>query len=875
MHKIYFKWGGMMHTKAGVEVVNVSSASMQGSPGKGQLSVLALAVAALAGFWGAPSWAQVVVPAQVTDGSTAEASSEEENAEVEAPVSASANQLGTVVVRARNREERLQDIPIPVSVVAGEDLEREAAVTFQDIGNRSAGIIVNEQNARQSSIAIRGLGKQGATDGLEASVGAIVDNVFYGYGAMTWGSWIDVDRVEVLRGPQGTLLGKNTTLGVVNVFTKQPSFRPESSLEGTLGTRNSVLLRGHTTGPLVDDLAAYRLSLVVDKRPGAFENLNSIGGAIYEKDRIAGRLQFLLTPRDDLDARIILSHAQSQENVNGNLLVSDPTTFGDGSARTGQSFSSRVARVSALNGVDYQPPFGRKRFDHDYIRPLENEQNGLSAEINWHLTNHTFTSITAYNDLEFYASNDQDNTPFSVNYNFNTDATYRQATQEFRITSQPGGLFDYQAGLFGLTSKISTNQKSQFGQDAGAWYASNAQWGRLNSDAVGRQLSRDSLNTVYTSQNQQPTTDSLAAFGQLNWHLTDRTDLTLGLRQTYEQRDNSIDKRLVVAGAPLANDDATAQRYFDSDYAALTASQQAQLQDAIDIRGGRVGSTYDRLPGIKISDTSSSWLISPSHKLNDNTLLYATVAYGEKSGATLFNTTTAEPITVDPERAFDLGLGAKWTLLDQALILNVNLYQTTVKDYQQTIQQADPAAISGFRGQLGNVDEVRLRGVEFDANYRLSANWSFQAAGAYNQGIYQSFKNATCSNTATASPAATCDFSGEQLSGAPRWTINTGLSYRQPLSNGLLFRASLNNAYKSSHNVNAGLNEFGEQSGYHVTDAAVSLGSADERYTFSLLAKNLFDTEYKVNGAGFTGTNPVTERLGDPRWLGVSLRSRF
>lgn len=840
---------------------------------RGHLSMLALSIAAVILVWATPGWSQPVSDQAPVNAEIQEASDSDNLEEVNKI--GDAKRLGRIVVRARNREERLQDIPVPVSVVSGDELEREAAVTFQDIGNRSAGIIVNEQNARQSSIAIRGLGKQGATDGLEASVGAIVDNVFYGYGAMTWGSWIDVERVEVLRGPQGTLLGKNTTLGVVNVFTKQPQFRSSGSIEATLGSRDSVLLRGYATGPLAEDLAAYRLSLVVDKRPGVYENLNPIGGAIYGKDRVAGRLQFLLTPREDLDARIILSHAQSEENVNGSLLIEDPTTFSDGATRGGQTFTSRLARVSELNGVDYQPPYGLKRFDHDYIRALENEQNGISTEINWRLGSHTFTSITAYNDLDFYASNDQDQTPFSINYNFNTDATYQQTSQEFRLTSQPGGAVDYQVGLYGLTSKISTNQKSQFGVDAAAWYASSAQWGRLNADGAGRQLLRDSLNAVHTIQNQQPTTDSVAAFGQLNWHLSDRTDLTLGLRQTYEERDNSINKILAVAGTPLANDDATARRYYGANYADLTAAQQAQLQDAINIRADRVGLIYDRLPGEKISDTSSSWLLSPSHKLNDNTLLYGTVAYGEKSGATLFNTTTGEPLTVDPERALDLGVGIKLTLLEQALILNTNLYQTTVKDYQQNIQKADPAAISGFRGELGNVEEVELKGIEFDASYRISANWTLLAAGAYNRGIYKSFKNATCSSTATATPAATCDFSGEQLSGAPRWTINTGLNYEAHLANGLVFQGSLNNAYKSTHNVDSGLNEFAVQSGYHITDASLSLGSADGAYTLGLVAKNLFDADYAINASGFTGTSPVTRRLGDPRWVGVSFRSRF
>lgn len=783
--------------------------------------------------------------------------------------------LDTVVVRARNRDEKLQEVPVPVSVISGKSLEREGAVTFGDFANRAAGITVNEQNARQSSISIRGLGKQGATDGLEASVGTIVDNVFQGYSAMSWGDFVDLDRVEILRGPQGTLLGKNTTLGVVNVYTKLPSFKSENTFETTLGTRDSIIAKGSSTGAIQDGVLAYRASLFVDKRDGSISNIYPNGQTWYDKNRLGARLQFLLTPTESLSARIILSHQESEENVNGSLQVSDPTTYLDGTPRTGQSFTSRLARVQAATGTTYSPPYGQNRFNVDYVKPLKNKQDGISTEINLDINGYLLTSITAYNDLGFNARNDNDATPYSVAYNFNTDATYHQFTQELRFTSPTGGLFDYQIGVFGLDSKINTNQKSQFGDDAGAWYANNAQFSSLNADSTGRQLLRDSLDTVYTVSNQQPSTRSLATFGQLNWNVDERTKVTLGARQTYEKRDNSIDKRLVNGGTRIAQDDATAQRYFGTNLAALNAAQRAQLTNAIAIRDAQVGSLFDRTDGDDIKENSTSWLLNPSYKLNRNVLLYASVGYGEKSGASLFNTSNGTPVTVKPERAINGELGFKSTLLNNALLLNVNLFQTTVRDYQQSLQKVDASTATGYRSELGNVDEVQLRGVEFDAAYTGIRHWTFRLAGAYNHSIYKSFANATCNPETTATPAAVCDFSGKQLPGSSRFSFNLGVAHSIPITRDYELRTTLNNSYRSSNNTSATLSEYGEQKAYNVTDASIGIARLDGKYEVSLIAKNLFDTRYSLGGSAFSSTAPVSYRPGDSRFVGITFRMKI
>ncbi len=178
-----------------------------------------------------------------------------------------------VVVTARHREEKLQDVPIPATVIGGDQLDRDQAVNLKDFTQKAPNLLVNAPNARQTSIAIRGVGKNTANDAMESSVGVIVDNVFLGQVGMSWTDFVDVDSIEVLRGPQGTLNGKNTTLGLINITTKPPSFTPEGQFEQTIANRNTYITKGAVSGPLIDDKLAYRASFFYDSRDGFLDNL--------------------------------------------------------------------------------------------------------------------------------------------------------------------------------------------------------------------------------------------------------------------------------------------------------------------------------------------------------------------------------------------------------------------------------------------------------------------------------------------------------------------------------------------------------------------------------------------------------------------------
>lgn len=470
-----------------------------------------------------------------------------------APLVEEPQALDTVVVRSRNRIERLQDVPLSVSVVSGKELDRLGAHDIDAITKRTANVSWNQGNQRTSSLSIRGIGKQGQTEAQDPSVGLIVDGVNYAYNALSSSyNFIDVDAVEVTRGPQGTLLGKNTSLGVINIQTKRPSFTPSADYSLTYGQRDRLKGTFAGGGGIVDDLLAWRGAFVVERGAGDLTNSYNKDQTYTNIDRISGRAQFLLTPTPDFNARISFNLApRAGEYTNGRTInTPTPTVYANGSVNTlSTDAKTRLARNWFTGtGYSYQNDYlyggDGKHVSADAARPLVTGSRGASAELNWNVGDHTLTSITAYQDYHFNAVNDE-GTPFDINRNsggFWND--YRQVSQELRLSSKTGGFVDYQTGLYYIDVQNQSNYQKVWGNDAGAWFASTAQYNRLNADGAGRDLMRNSLANLSMFSNsptgaQSISNKSAAIFGQTNWHFTDDLTLTTGLRLTQENRNNT------------------------------------------------------------------------------------------------------------------------------------------------------------------------------------------------------------------------------------------------------------------------------------------------------------------------------------------------
>ncbi|MDR2213421.1 MAG: TonB-dependent receptor plug domain-containing protein, partial [Pseudomonadales bacterium] len=458
-----------------------------------------------------------------------------------------------LVVHSRNRLESQQEVPISVSVVQGAEIDRLLANDINSLVLRTANITWNQGNQRTSSLSIRGIGKQGQTEAQDPSVGIIVDGVSYAYNALISSfDFYDVETVEVARGPQGTLLGKNASVGVVNVTTRRPSFDPSADLQLSIGERDTVIARAALGGAVIDDLLAWRGSFTAQKGEGSLVNRFNPDVTYQNKDRLSGRLQLLFTPTEDLSVRAQISKTpRAGETTNGRTInLPTPATYANGDPNNSLDDAGRLRRPYftqresyTLGGNFFYGSSGDANDHGDWVeneaaRGLVTGSNGGILEVNWdNVGPFSLTSISAYQDYHFNAMNDE-GTPWTIQLNsggYWND--YRQASQEFRLSSDTGGFVDYQAGLYFLRVHNVAEYQQFYGPDAGAWFASNAQYGRLdvpvNADGSvsgGPSLLRNSASglKVYTASNagyQDILNQSGAVFAQANWHFNDRFTL--------------------------------------------------------------------------------------------------------------------------------------------------------------------------------------------------------------------------------------------------------------------------------------------------------------------------------------------------------------
>lgn len=769
--------------------------------------------------------------------------------------------LSEVVVTSRRKEEKLQEVPIPIAVISGEQMKRDNIVSVQDFARRVPNLGVTSGNVRQTSIALRGLGKNSGNESMESSVGVMVDNVWSSWVGSTWTNFADIDHVEVLRGPQGTLQGKNSNLGLVNVVTQAPSFKSGYYIDGFGGNRDALQGKASATGAILPGLLAYRGSFYVDKRDGFISNLDvaRTAGKLQETNAMGGRLQFLLTPSDTLSARFIVDRSSSSSSQSIYPLIEDPATFADGTART-TSFSSRLARDWFDNLRNSGQPITSigdpRRVAKDNHQVSRGDQQGVSGEINWDVLGHKLTSISAYRYSLFEPHHDGDQSTADISHIGGWTVKNRQWSQEFRIASQAPGPIDYQAGLFAMRSSADVLNQTLYGSDAGAFYATNAQYASLNSSAGGRELLTKSLDGVYRTGYRNPETNSYAAFGQVNWHITKAATLTLGLRNTFEQRENS-GYETYTGGAVLT--DATA--------ANIRATTVGSLWTA-----GKQG----------FEQNSQNWLVNPSYKITKDVMAYFSVAGGQKSGAAQFGN-DGKIENVDPEDVMDYELGVKSSWFNRQLAVNLNIYNTDVEGFQSQLSVVDEAKSTAtstvYRSTLGNIKGIQMRGVELETNWNATQGLNLFLNGSFNHAVYTDFKNAPCPPELNQKTA--CDQTGLTLPNAPQFTANYGFDYKVPLGfgkfndYGLQWHAFLVDSYKSAANYNAGLSNSGKQGAYHVTDGGIGVGTKSGQYNLDLVGRNIFDTLYLTTAGQISGTGAAQGTYGDGRYYGVHFRAKF
>ncbi len=747
----------------------------------------------------------------------------------------------TVVVTARMRQEDAQSVPISLSVVDSGTLTRTRTDNIAQLSQLVPSLNYTSPNPRNTAFTIRGLGSSvlaiaQSNDGLEPGVGFYVDQVYHGRPATAAFDFADLERVEVLRGPQGTLFGKNTTAGAINITSKAPTFEREAGAEFSGGDFGYYQAKAFLSGALVDDQLAGRVSAATTRRSGVIDNSLS-GGTQNDVHNSAARAQLLYTPTDSLKVRLIGDYS-SFENV-----CCTQVFFG-----VGTTLKPAARQYPALAaGLGYSPasfdPYDRIA-DIDANLKVSTNEGGISAIADWDVGFGTFTSVTAWRWWNWDAANDRDYTSIQIQTQQHIPSRQDQYSQEFRIASNGTHVVDYVAGLYWFAQTLKGEPITQYGAQATYWLLGPAP-----------QFPSNLLDGYITDGHTRFHSDSYAVFGEATWHATSQLALTAGGRSTGEKKDGT----------------------FESTVAGGLATTTPALVNA------KLSILRPQSYAADLSDSATTGRVSASYQINDQVMPYATYAKGNKSGGinmsglplNAANLPALATAVVKPEKSDTAELGVKTRLFDQRLLLNVDVYHTTVRDFQTNVVDTGPGAL---RGYLANIEKVRVQGAEADATFRVTDHFTGHVSSAWTDGKYLSYSNGPCPLELIANSTTVCSLTGKALSGTPKFVSSMGGEYVQPLQLG----AASGHAFLQAEVTSRG-NAFGDPSdsrytvinGFTIVNASLGFRAAS-RWEVSIWAKNLLDREYMQNltvQAGNSGL--IVGTPSDPRTFGATVRATF
>jgi iron complex outermembrane receptor protein len=736
-----------------------------------------------------------------------------------------------LVVTARRREERAQDVPIALSVIGAETLEKQGTYNVQQITQIAPSVQFSSSNPRNTSVTIRGLGQSFglANDGLESGVGLYIDQVYFARPAASTFDLLDLERVEVLRGPQGTLFGKNTTAGALNVTTRSPTFTPETALELSLGDLGFLQGKATISGPLLDDRLAGRLSIAGTRRDGTIFNA-ATNQWVGDQNNQTLRGQLLFRPSSDLQVRLTADYSRQFTTCCTQVYV----TVGQTLKPAAQQFPALAA------GLGYAPPstdpFARVS-DVDAKIQANQSQAGLTAIADWDLGFATLTSVTGWRTWEWDPANDRDYTRLSILKRSENASEQDQISQELRLTSNGTRRIDWVAGVYAFRQTIDTQGIEEWGPDAAYWL-------------LGPTLPAALLDGYRRDLDVSSTVESYAVFAQATWNVNDRLRLTPGVRYTEETKD--ADYVQTVAGGLVTTDPALVARKLS------IARPQAYRVD--------------------FSDGSVSGQVNLAYDLAKDVMVYGTWAKGYKSGGInltgLPTTSSGAPAlasaVVRPEDVTTLEIGLKSQILDRRLTFNAAAYATTIEDFQANVVDAGPGAL---RGYLANIAEVGVRGVEFDLALAPVGGLSAYATLAYTDGEYVSFANGPCPLERVSASTTSCDLSGLPLPGVSEWAGAIGGEYRRAVSSGEVY-AGADYAFRSEFYSDASDSRYALIDGYGLLNLRAGFKS-DGPWEAFVWARNALDEDYLQFVSVQAGNSGlVVGTPGDPRTVGVTLRVR-
>lgn len=761
-----------------------------------------------------------------------------------APAGAAPDDAGSgvdaITVTARYRKEDAQKVPIAITALSGATLNAQGAFNLKQGLQLLPSLNIQGYSGRNQTITIRGIGTNsgGTNDGLEQGVGLYIDGVYRPRTGSVITDLIDVESIQLLRGPQGTLFGKNTVAGAVDIKTREPVFANEIKGEASYGNYNYARAYISLNGAISDKLAV-RASYLRTSRDGLIYN------TFYKQDwdnldNHAARLDVLYKPTETLKLRFIADYSIQKGNVGFQSITGVlPTVLNNETEVRG--FYRRAADVAyvpgSVNAFDRRVDLNSSQYD-------EMPSYGFQLQADLTLPGAVLTSISAYRNWKWVPHFDGDQIGAEVSTLGVVETDQNQFSQELRFASTGNRNVDYSGGLYFFWQQANDDTRSVYGKDAVAWLRT-----ANTPTAATSTLPSAILNGLEAYAKVIPSTWSYAAYGQTTWHVTPRLRLTGGLRYTFEHKTGYYNAEARGNVVPISSLDPSVQVTATTLRATYAPSGSYYAGRDTGNVSGTLIAAYDFSAGV--------------HS-------YLSYSRGYKSpGINLVRQSLGVDIFVRPEKVDAFELGVKSRLLNGAVELNGALFWTNDAGYQANYVNT---AVTPAASYIANVGTLRSKGVEIDARLAPVRGLSISLSGTYNDAKYLNYTNAVAPYLD--SYKATVDLSGRQAAGASKWVLAATAEYVAPLGDHEVYLGG-DASYRSSFVAAVNLDPFSTVPSYTLFGAHLGLRRGDGRWDASLWVRNLFNTNY-YNTLAVSATYGIVQgALGEPRLFGVTLHGKL
>ena len=783
--------------------------------------------------------------------------------------------LEEIVVTAQKRAQGANDVGITLNAFTGDQLADRGVATSEDLGLYTPGLTVNETAATGVPLyTIRGVGFQDYSTAASSTVGLYFDEVAMPYTVMSRGAVFDLERVEVLKGPQGTLYGRNTTGGQINYISKLPTEKFEGGVKASYSSFQTVDAEGYVSGPITNDMRG-RLAFTTTQSGQGWQRSLTRNDTLGKKDVFAvrGLLQGDFGPVNALlRAQYVKDKSDNKANTayDGRIvglsefalpykgllpyLVAGtaPPWYSTGDNRAADWTNS----YTDPNGVTYN------------LRPRRNNDlTSLSLKLNWNLSDDVaLTSVTGYDKFKRQETNDWDGMPVNDSSNINT-SDISVFSQELRVSGQSKTL-NWVGGLYYSTDKVDEFYN---------YFMSESLFGLGSVEFGIPPFALSPILQLHTKYSQK--TDSMAAFGHVEYNVTESFRLTGGLRYTDEKRRWSGCTFDAADGSlnPAANG-GTLANFLNF---AFGANLGPNACGTIDDDPNSPNYIFGVIGGPNVNDAfhvynetihARKWMykLGMDYKLTPDVLAYATYSRGFKSGG--FNgansNTTQQLKGYKPEELDSIEVGLKSSLFERRVQLNLASFYY---DYKNKQEQDLAVTFVGNISGLTNVPKSRIYGAEVDLQWMPVKGLLFNLGAAWLDTRVEEWM--AVSNLSQWPTVVRFDASGIELPQSPKWQLNGGVDYERAVSGNVKIRLGLDGNYKGSTSGGAlGLQDA--TASYSVYNARIGLGNADDTWMVTLWSRNLFD-KYYYPAAYQGGNGPWVRSVGMPRTIGITGEYKF